>query len=157
MLEELYRHSFMHLTERKPGLIPGNKVPTQMVFFHQVHSVVAPLLDTIKASGKNKNLWPDVVLHLYKFWKPYQESTPDFHRTLFLGIHIGFSQVTWYRFRKTWYFIMDHHTKTWVKFFYLLSYFLFPYLIHPFLYPLSFYYSFIVLLWTHQANWPQLI
>lgn len=47
---------------------------------------------------------------------------------------------------------MDHHTKNWVKFFYLLSYFLFPFLTHPSVYPLSFYYSFIVLLWTHLQS-----
>lgn len=87
--------TFIHAPGRKetrPN--PWNKFPTQMVFLHWVHSVVAPLLDTVKASGNNKKLWLDIVLYLYKFWQLYQESAPDFYRRLFLAIHMGFSQVT---------------------------------------------------------------
>lgn len=37
---------------------------------------------------------------LYKLWKPYQESAPDFYRRLFLVIYTGFSKLHMIQFQK---------------------------------------------------------
>lgn len=67
----------------------------------------------------------------------------------FLVIHTGFSQVTHaYSSRNIWSFYHGSPQKDSGRFFYLLSYCISLFLIHPSIHPSSSHPSFIVLLWT---------